>query len=138
MTNNDNFDWYDYYRLADSYSNENDPAKLRTGIGRFYYSSFLESRDFILENKTFLNEYNKNIMQSTSGRVHKETRNTFNNHPRLNTTNTGVKIAQRLNVLRKYRNMADYDSTNPKHLKHVYDRCKSKSKRIFELLDELN
>lgn len=138
MANKDNFDWYEYYKLADSYSIEYDPAKLRTGIGRFYYSSFLESRDFILENNIFLNDFNKNIMQSTSGRVHRETRNTFKNHPLLNASNNGVKIAQKLNVLRKYRNMVDYDSNNPKNLKNAYDRCKLKSKRIFKLLDELN
>ena len=56
MMENTKFDWYGYYELADSYDNENDPAKLRTGIGRFYYSSFLESRDYILNRKLFLIE----------------------------------------------------------------------------------
>ncbi|WP_407423151.1 hypothetical protein [Methanobrevibacter sp.] len=77
-------------------------------------------------------------MQSTSGRVHKETRLTFSNHPLLNLSNNGAKIAQRLNILRKYRNMVDYDSKNPKNLKYAYTRCQLKSKRIFELLQELN
>ena len=38
---NNKFDWYDYYKLANSYSNEEDIAKLRTGRGRYYYSTFL-------------------------------------------------------------------------------------------------
>ena len=105
MSDEENFDWYEYYQLASSYSNEENKAKLRTGIGRFYYSSFLESRDYILKNHMFLDKISKNIMQSTSGRVHRETRLTFNNHPLLNQTNIGAKIAKRLNVLRKYRNM---------------------------------
>ena len=38
--NSNNFDWYEYYELANSYSDEEDNAKLRTGIGRYYYSFF--------------------------------------------------------------------------------------------------
>ena len=69
---NDNFDWYGYYELANSYLHEEDIAKLRTGMGRFYYSSFLESRDFILENNLFLNHINEknneiNFRKSASG-----------------------------------------------------------------------
>jgi hypothetical protein len=133
-----NFDWYEYYKLANSYSDEEDTAKLRTGMGRFYYSSFLESRDFILKHNLFLNHFNEKIMKSTSGGVHKETRLTFKNHEKLNKNNAGPKIAQNLNVLRKYRNMADYNSKNPKNLKHVYKRCQMKSKEIFDLLKKLN
>lgn len=132
------FDWHEYYELADSYSGEEDIAKLRTGIGRFYYSSFLKSRDFILENNMFLNHFNEKIMKSTSGRVHQETRITFKNNAKLNKNNAGTKIAQNLNVLRKYRNMADYNSKNPKNIKHTYNRCQMKSKEIFDLLNELN
>ena len=132
------FDWYEYYELAKSYRNEENIAKLRTGIGRFYYSSFLESRDFILENELFLNKINEEIMKSTSGRVHQETRFTFKNNPQLNQNNAGAKIAQSLNVLRKYRNISDYDSKNPRNLKHSYNRCQLKAKKIFELLNQLN
>jgi uncharacterized Zn finger protein len=137
MKDND-FDWYEYYELANSYSNEEDIAKLRTGMGRFYYSSFLESRDFILENNMFLNHYNEKIMKSPSGRVHQETRLTFKNNEKLNKNNLGTKIAQNLNVLRKYRNMVDYNSENPKNITHIYRRCKIKSKKIFDLLNMLN
>ena len=52
MTKNEKFDWYDYYLLAESFKTDN-PAKLRTGINRYYYSSFLESRDYLIENKIF-------------------------------------------------------------------------------------
>lgn len=114
-----NFDWYEYYELANSYSDEEDIAKLRTGMGRFYYSSFLESRDFILKNGMFLNHLNEKIMKSTSGRVHQETRLTFKNHVKLNINNAGAKIAQNLNVLRKYRNMVDYNSKNPKNISYL-------------------
>lgn len=138
MSDSEQFDWYKYYEHAISYQNENDEAKLRTGIGRFYYSSFLESRDFILENKTFLNNFNKRIMNSKTGRIHQETRHTFDKHPLLNHDNVGKKIAQRLNILRKYRNMVDYDSKKPKNLKNIYNKCHKRSKKIFELLDELN
>lgn len=135
---NEVFDWYRYYELAASYKNSEDAAKIRTAIGRFYYSSFLESRDYIFENKTFLNIMNEKIMKSTSGRIHHETRLTFKNHPQLSQNNAGAKIAQSLNVLRKYRNISDYDSKNPKNMKHTYDRCQLKAKKIFDLLNQLN
>ena len=138
MLNKTTFDWHMYFELANSYAQENDPAKLRTGIGRFYYSAFLESRDHIINNKLFLSKTNENIMLSTSGRVHRETRIAFKNNEKLNQRNAGKKIAQRLNVLRKYRNMVDYDSEKPENLKHAFNRCQSKSKRIFELLEELS
>ena len=77
-------------------------------------------------------------MKSTSGRVHQETRFTFKNNPQLNQNNAGAKIAQSLNVLRKYRNISDYDSKNPRNLKHSYNRCQLKAKNIFELLNQLN
>ena len=48
MTSDEKFDWYDYYLLAESFETD-DSAKLRTGINRFYYSSFLESRDYLIE-----------------------------------------------------------------------------------------
>ena len=54
-------------------------------------------------------------MNSKSGRIHQETRHTFDKHPLLNHANVGKKIAQRLNILRKYRNMVDYDSKKPKN-----------------------
>ena len=53
MSDEKKFDWFEYYKLAKSYNNEKNAAKLRTGIGRFYYSSFLESRDYILKNNIF-------------------------------------------------------------------------------------
>ncbi|WP_405294519.1 hypothetical protein [Methanobrevibacter sp.] len=132
------FEWRKYFELASSFNDETDLAKLRTGIGRFYYSPFLELRDYILENEIFLNSFSKNIMQSKSGRVHQETRLTFEKHPLLNQKNNGKKIAHRLNILRKYRNMADYDSNKPKNTKRAYERCHLKAKGIFKLLDELN
>ncbi|WP_405268390.1 hypothetical protein [Methanobrevibacter sp.] len=130
MKDND-FDWYEYYKLANSYSNEGNIAKLRTGMGRFYYSSFFESIDFILESNMFLNHFNEKIMKSSSGRVHQETRFTFKNNEKLNKNNLGTKIAQNLNVLRKYRNMVDYNSKNPRNMTHIYKRCQMKSKKRY-------
>ena len=34
--------------------------------------------------------------------------------------------------------MMDYDSRNPKNIKHASNRCHMNSKEIFELLNELN
>ena len=79
MTSDEKFDWYDYYLLAESFETD-DSAKLRTGINRFYYSSFLESRDYLIENRIFLDRKSKDIMTSASSQVHEETRKIFRKH----------------------------------------------------------
>lgn len=138
MSEKEKFDWCEYYILGKSYQNEKDRAKLRTGINRFYYSSFLKSRDFILENKLFLDRTSKKIMNSKTGKVHEETRHILKKHQKLNFTKKGEKIAKELDVLRNYRNIVDYDSDKPKDIELVYNYCKSRAKIIFELLKELN
>ena len=54
MCDEKSFDWKEYVKLANSYMNENNPAKQRTGISRFYYSSFCSSRDLINKKETYL------------------------------------------------------------------------------------
>ncbi len=63
MSNN-RFDWCDFWNLGNSYSNENDKAKLRTAISRFYFSSFCISRNHLLKNNIFLDKNSKKIMNS--------------------------------------------------------------------------
>lgn len=137
MKEDEKFDWYDYYLLAESFQSGN-PAKLRTGINRYYYSSFLKSRDYLIENKIFLNKKSKDIMTNKSSQVHDETRNIFRNHNLLNTSRKGEIIASELHELRKYRNMVDYDAENPKNIKFAYRYCKSRAKIVLDLLEELN
>jgi hypothetical protein len=91
MTSNEKFNWCDYYELANSYSNEKDEAKLRTGISRFYNSSFCISRNFLLQNKIYLDKNSKNLMNSKSSKVHSETRRIFEKHPMLNFSKNGEK-----------------------------------------------
>ena len=91
MLNNTKFDWYKYYELAKSFENENNSAKLRTGVGRFYYSAFLESRDYIINRKLFLDKKSKKTMLSTSVKVHNETRIIFETHEKLNYNGNGKK-----------------------------------------------
>lgn len=138
MPEKEKFDWCDYYQLGKSYQNEDDIAKLRTGINRFYFSSFLKSRDYLLENNIFLDSASKKIMNSTSGKVHSETRNIFKEHPSLNTSKKGEKIAKELDNLHNYRNLVNYDAEKPKNIKNAFNYCKSRAKKIFDLLDELN
>ena len=58
------FDWDDFYLLAESYINENNDAKLRTGINRFYYAPFCKSRDILIENNLFLNKKSEKNLKS--------------------------------------------------------------------------
>ena len=73
MIENEEFDWKEFTNLAVEYIDDNNPAKQRTGVSRFYYGSFCTSRDFINENKTYLNEKSKKIMTSKSVDAHGET-----------------------------------------------------------------
>jgi hypothetical protein len=138
MSKKEKFDWCDYYHLGKSYKNEDDAAKLRTGVDRFYFSSFLKSRDYLLDNRIFLGKESKEIMTSESSEVHKETRNIFEKHPQLNTSNKGKQIARELDDLRHYRNLVDYDAEKPENIRYVYNYCESRAKIIFKLLEELN
>lgn len=137
MKKDEKFDWYNYYLLAESFKTD-DPAKLRTGINRYYYSSILESRDYLIENKIFLNKDSKKNMTSEGSIVHEETRKIFKNHNSLNISRKGEIIANELLELRKYRNVVDYDAENPKNIKFAYDYCKARAKIVLKILKELN
>lgn len=134
MKQEDKFDWHNYYLLAKSFQT-GDSAKLRTGINRFYYSSFLESRDYLIENKIFLGKEN---MKSKGSIVHDETRKIFKNHHTLNISRKGEIIASELHELRKYRNLVDYDAKKPENIEFAYNYCKSRAKIVLNLLEELN
>lgn len=137
MKEENKFDWHNYYLLAESLESD-DFAKLRTGINRFYYSGFLESRDYLIKNRIFLDKKSKETMTSKSSHVHEETRKIFRNHNLLNTSRKGELIASELHELRKYRNMVDYDAKRPEKIKFAYTYCKARAKIVLDLLDELN
>ena len=110
MTEQEPFDWNDFYILGNSYLTTINPAKQRTGISRFYYSAFCNSRDMINKNKTYLNRKSEEIMTSKrKGNVHQETRKIFKNHPKYKNDRKCRLISRNLNKLRKMRNEADYD-----------------------------
>lgn len=138
MTEKEKFDWCDYYILGKSLEDPYDNAKLRTGINRFYYCSFLKSRDYLIENKIYLDAQSKKDMNSKTGKVHRETRTIFDEHPQLNISKIGKKIARELDSLHTYRKMADYDAEKPKNLKEVYKYCRLRAKIVIELLESLN
>lgn len=77
------FDWDDFYLLAESFINENNDAKLRTGINRFYFAPFCKSRDILIENNLFLNKKSEKKLKSKKGIVHFETQNIFKNHKKI-------------------------------------------------------
>lgn len=97
-----NFDWINYLILAAELSKEtsttaNQQAKFRSAVSRAYYAAFNQA-------KIFLEDRDKITIQKTN--VHKAVINQFQNSPDL----TRQKIGNRLQVLRSYRNQADYDA----------------------------
>ncbi len=96
MIENEEFDWKEFTNLAVEYIDDNNPAKQRTGVSRFYYGSFCTSRDFINENKTYLNEKSKKIMTSKSVDAHGETSKIFKHHEKFKKGNKGKIISKNL------------------------------------------
>ena len=98
----------------------------------------MESRDYLIENRIFLDKRSKDIMTSPTSQVHDETRKIFRNHRSLNISRKGELIASELRELRKYRNMVDYDAEKPEKIEFAYKYCKARAKIVLNLLDELN
>ena len=111
MKNQEKFEWSKFRDLGIEYLDEDNPAKQRTGVSRFYYSAFCSSRDFLNENKTYLDKKSEKIMTSKNVDVHRETSKIFKNHPKFKKDNKGKIISKNLNKLRKMRNQADYDNS---------------------------
>lgn len=96
------FDWLDYLTLAQNLAGQtvivSEQAKFRSAISWAYYAAFHQAKQ-ILEEKDRLTIPLQN--------VHKFVINQFQNHP----DPIRQKIGNRLQVLRGYRNQADYESS---------------------------
>lgn len=114
MKQSEEFEWCEFNNLADSYINQSNEAKQRTGVSRYYYGTFCTTRDFLNENDIFLNEKSKKTMHSKRSDVHGETSKIFRKHERFRKNNIGKTISKELDKLRKMRNDADY--IEPPHL----------------------
>ena len=137
MLESDKFDRLEFYNLANKYFNEKDEAKLRTGINRYYFSSFCTARDYLLENNIFLNKKSEKIMKSKKSDVHYETRKTFKKNAKFNGSKSAQIIGKNLEYLRKKRNKVYYDSSKT-NLESTFEYCKRKTEKVLKLLSELN
>ena len=138
MKQSEEFEWCEFNNLADSYINQSNEAKQRTGVSRYYYGTFCTTRDFLNENDIFLNEKSKKTMHSKRSDVHGETSKIFRKHERFRKNNIGKTISKELDKLRKMRNVADYDKITSDSLNKMMLKSKIKSERVLQLLDELN
>lgn len=132
------FEWDEFNQLADSYLKQNNEAKQRTGVSRYYYGTFCTARDFLNENEIYLNQTSADIMNSKRSDVHSETSKIFREHKELQNDNIGKTISKELNKLRRLRNEADYDKITSNSLDKMIIESKIKSERILELLNQLN
>ena len=138
MKQSEEFEWCEFNNLADSYINQSNEAKQRTGVSRYYYGTFCTTRDFLNENDIFLNEKSKKTMHSKRSDVHGETSKIFRKHERFKKNNIGKTISKELDKLRKMRNDADYNKITSDSLNKMMLKSKIKSERVLQLLDELN
>ena len=138
MKQSEEFEWCEFNNLADSYINQSNEAKQRTGVSRYYYGTFCTTRDFLNENDIFLNEKSKKTMHSKKSDIHGETSKIFRKHERFKKNNIGQTISKELDKLRKMRNEADYDKITSDSLNKMMLKSKIKSERVLQLLDELN
>lgn len=138
MNQSEEFEWCEFNNLADSYINQSNEAKQRTGVSRYYYGTFCTTRDFLNENDIFLNEKSKKTMHSKKSDIHGETSKIFRKHERFKKNNIGKTISKELDKLRKMRNESDYDKITSDSLNKMMLKSKIKSERVLQLLDELN
>lgn len=138
MGSSEEFDWVEFNNLADSFLNEDNEAKQRTGISRYYYGTFCIARDFLKENGIFLNNHSKKILNSKNPEVHREISNIFKKHNQFQKNKYGRIISNDLNKLRKMRNEADYDGKTSHSLEYMMKKSKNKSERILGILEKLN
>ena len=136
MKKSEEFKWLEFNNLADSYINQNNDAKQRTGVSRYYYGTFCTIRDFLCENEIFLNTQSKEIMNSKKVDVHGETSKIFRKHEKFQKNNIGKFISKELDKLRKMRNEADYDKSTSKSLDEMIKKSKIRSERILQLLGQ--
>ena len=47
MKQTNEFDWREFNNLANSYIEQTNEAKQRTGVSRYYYGTFCTTRDFL-------------------------------------------------------------------------------------------
>ncbi len=98
------FDWSAYFNLAQELARKpaRSPRKealLRTAISRAYYAAFIQARNYLRDTEGHL--------ISASSDVFIYVKNEFYNSSDL----ARKAIGKKLNLLRRYRNKADYDDT---------------------------
>lgn len=138
MEESEEFSWYEFNKLANSYMEQNDAAKQRTGVSRYYYGTFCTLRDFLNDNEIYLNQRSKEIMNSKNVDVHGETSKIFRKHDKFQKNNIGKTISKELDKLRKMRNHADYDKHVSNSLEEMMLKSKLKSEKILKLFKKLN
>ena len=137
MSSSDKFDWYEFYKVADSFSNSNNPAELRSGISRFYYAAFGSCKEYIIEHRLWGDDEKlKKDMTEKSAKVHEATAEIFWNNVYLNRHVDGRKIGRILNDIRKKRNDADYKS-DKYNVKHAFAVVKSRVDQLFVEFNKL-
>lgn len=136
MSKKSEFNWYNYYEVGVELLDSKNDAKLRTAIGRFYYSAFLQTRDFLDENKYYCNKTLKSNFKSKTGKVHGATIDICKYDKRLNSgSSKGKKLSRKLDYLKRCRRDVDYNLKNPPNLVIVATRCKETSKEVFDIIE---
>lgn len=121
------FDWSKFSIVANELSSKNDEEYLRSAIGRYYYSIFNQSRDYLTD---ILKEYE----YANIDNPHAEIRDRF-----LNSKNElENEIGESLLFLRKLRNKADYNKYDSSKffLKNI-NKAKKEYNDANEYLDKL-
>lgn len=138
MSESEEFEWNEFTDLGIEFLNNQNQAKQRTGISRFYYGAFCSSRDLINRKQTYLGYDSRKIMTSKSVDAHRETSKIFKHHSAYKKNQNGKIISKNLNKLRKMRNKADYDKIIIQPLNEMIIDSKKLSDQILEILKEFN
>lgn len=121
------FNWIEYLnlarRLAGTAENPADEAELRSAISRAYYAAFIRARNFLRD---------RDRLTIPTARTHQYVIAQFQNSP----DSRRQKLGNRLEILRRYRNQADYEDAVP-NLIDKSEEALTLSRRVISGLDSL-
>ncbi len=123
------FDWSEYLNVAQELAGKSDKpasqeAKNRSAISRPYYAAFTKARNHLIYKEKRVIPANQNPHEFVRVRFER------GGNP------TRLKIANNLYILRKQRNMADYDNSFP-NLTKITKRALRLAKQVITDLERL-
>ena len=120
------FQWEDFKEVADELIKNPQEAYVRSAMGRYYYSIFGSTRDYLVN---VMNKYEFDSKKDIHKKVYDELMNSHNSNE--------IHLAECLKFLREIRNNADYDKSD-KNEEYFKKNSQKVIKATNDAFDSLN